>query len=93
MGMRDRFKEGLLNPTWEQIVERNPIIAFSFYLCGRVHVLLAVADEIIENLDQAFRDKVVDGGRVERAESLMWFVDAWGVRSRMDNVSGKELFL
>jgi hypothetical protein len=58
--------------TWEQIVERDPIIAFSFYLCGRVHVLLAVADEIIENLDQAFRDKVVDGGRVERAESLMW---------------------
>jgi hypothetical protein len=51
MGMRDRFKEGLLNPTWEQIVERDPIIAFSFYLCSRVHVLLAVADEIIENLD------------------------------------------
>jgi hypothetical protein len=47
-------------------------MAFSIYLCGRKNVLLNVADEIIENLDQGFSGTVVDGGRIERAESLMW---------------------
>jgi hypothetical protein len=35
-------------------------------------VLLAVADEIIENLERGFLGKFVDGGRIERAELLMW---------------------
>jgi hypothetical protein len=72
MKMRERFDTALVNPTWEEIVERDPLIAFSHYLCGRVHVLIAVADEIIENLDYGFSAKCIDGGRVERAESLMW---------------------
>lgn len=72
MKLRDRFKKVLVAPTWEQIVERDPVIAFSHYLSGRVHVLLAVADEIIENLDHGFLGEFVDVGRVERAESLMW---------------------
>lgn len=72
MRMRDRFKSVLVNPTWEQIVERDPLVAFSHYLSGRVHVLLAVSDEIIENLDQGFTREHIDVGRIERAESLMW---------------------
>jgi hypothetical protein len=72
MTMQDRFAAVLVNPTWEQIVERDPLIVFSNYLCGRVHVLLAVGDEIIENLDHGFLGKSVKGGRVERADSLMW---------------------
>lgn len=72
MRMRNRFKVALVAPTWEQIVERDPIIAFSHYLSGRVHVLLAVADEIIENLDQGFADTIVDGDRIGRAEDLTW---------------------
>jgi hypothetical protein len=56
---------------WEQMVD-DPIIAFSFYLSGRKNVLLGLSDEIIENLDRGFSDAVVDGGRIERAESLMW---------------------
>jgi len=72
MRMRDRFEHVLLNPSWEQIVERDPLIAFSHYLCGRVHLLLAVADEIVENLDAGFSGESIDGGHVERAESLMW---------------------
>ncbi len=35
----------LINPTWEQIVERDPLIAFSRYLSGRKNVLLAIAAE------------------------------------------------
>ena len=66
------IKEVLVNPTWEQMVEREPLIAFSWYLSGRKNVLLAVADEIIETLDRAFSGPVVDGGGIDRAESLMW---------------------
>jgi hypothetical protein len=62
----------LINPTWEQMVEREPLIAFSWYLSGRKNVLLNVAEEIIENLDRAFSGSVVDGGRLDRAESLLW---------------------
>jgi len=72
MNIHNRLKEPLINPTWDQLVERDPLIAFSHYLCGRVHVLFAVAHEIIENLDAGFAEKSVDEGRVGRAESLMW---------------------
>lgn len=72
MRMRDRFKQALINPTWEQIVERDPLMAYSHYLSGRVHVLLAIADEVVENLDAGFSAECVDGGRLVRAESLMW---------------------
>ncbi len=70
--MHQRFKAPLINPTWEEIVARDPLMAFSHYLSGRVHVLLELADEIIEHLDQGFSEACVDGGRVQRAESLMW---------------------
>ena len=72
MQMRDRSKTTLLNPTSEQMIERDPLVAFSHYLAGRVHVLLALADEIIDNLDQGFAGPSIDVGRVARAESLMW---------------------
>src|SRR6266702_1313658 len=62
----------LINPTWEQMVQREPLMAFSFYLSGRKNLLLAIADEIIENLERAFAGTMVDGDRVERAENLMW---------------------
>jgi hypothetical protein len=35
-------------------------------------VLCLFASEIIENLDNGFSGQSIDGGRVERAESLMW---------------------
>ena len=69
----ERFQKTLVNPTWAQTVEREPLIAFSHYLSGRVNVLCSFADEIIENLDKGLSGSCVDGGRVERAESLMWF--------------------
>lgn len=72
MTMLERFKEPLINPTWEQIVERDPLMAFSHYLSGRVHILLALKEEILEHLESGFSGKHVDGGRVGRAESLMW---------------------
>jgi hypothetical protein len=69
----ERFQQTFVNPTWAQTVEREPLVAFSHYLSGRVNVLCSFADEIIENLDEGFSGECVDGGQVERAESLMWF--------------------
>lgn len=72
MKMRDHFKSVLVNPTWEQMVERDPLIAFSHFLSGRVQVLFAISDEVIENLDGGFSKQAIDYGRIIRAESLMW---------------------
>jgi hypothetical protein len=69
----ERFQEVLVNPTWAQIVERDPLITFSHYLSGRVNVLSSFADEIIENLDIGFSGQSVDNARIQRADSLMWF--------------------
>src|ERR1035438_4618761 len=69
----ERFEQTLVNVTWAQIVEREPLIAFSHYLSGRVNVLCLFADEIIENLDKGFSGQCVNGSQIERAESLMWF--------------------
>jgi hypothetical protein len=86
----DRFQHILTNPTWAQTVEREPLIAFSHYLSGRVNVLCSFADEIVENLDEGFSGECVDGGRVERAESLMWFwlLGAYEVVRTMDQAKG-----
>jgi hypothetical protein len=62
----------LINPTWERVIEREPMILFSWYLSGRKNVLLTIANEIIENLDGAFADSVIDGGKLDSAESLFW---------------------
>jgi hypothetical protein len=69
----ERFQQTFVNPTWAQTVAREPLIVFSHYLSGRVNVLCSFADEIIENLDKGFLPECIDGGRIERAESLMWF--------------------
>lgn len=70
--MRDRIKDVLINPTWDQITAHDPLIAFSFYLDGRKNALLSIAEEIIENLDHAFSGPAIDGSHLDRAESLMW---------------------
>ena len=69
---KSRAKETSNNQTWEQMVEREPLIAFSWYLSGRVNVLLSISHEIIDCLDRGFTGRTIDGSLVERAESLMW---------------------
>ncbi len=73
MKYRERFGESLLNPTEEQLLEREPLLAFSFYLSGRVLVLCDLADEIVANLDQGFSAETINGGVIGRADTLMWF--------------------
>jgi hypothetical protein len=64
--------EILINPTWEQQVEREPLLAFSFILSTRNNQLLTVADEILELLDDGISEKFIYGPKVTRAGILMW---------------------
>lgn len=70
--MKRHLDRPLINPTWDQIVEREPLIAFSNYLSGRVNVLFDITSEIVENLDIGFSAELVHGGKITRAETLMW---------------------
>ncbi len=73
MKYRERFGEGLFNPTEDQLLEREPLLAFSFYLAGRVLFLCALAEEIVANLDQGFSVEPINGDVIGRADMLMWF--------------------
>lgn len=57
--MEKRHTAPLINPTWEEMTAREPLLAFSFYLSGRVNVLLGIADEVVRHLDDGFSDGAV----------------------------------
>ncbi len=80
MGTDKATKKGrrikcLVNPTEEEILAQEPLIAFSFYLSGRNNILLSVSDEIIEKFDKGFAndDCGLDCGLIGHASTLMWF--------------------
>lgn len=66
-----RFKECLENPT-EEMLTREPLMAFSFYLSGRNNVLLFLSDEIIDNLDKGFTGSTIQAELIGRASTLIW---------------------
>lgn len=70
--IKKRIKECLVNPTEEEILTREPLMAFSFYLSGRNNLLLSLSDEIIENLDKGFSMNTIQGGLIGHASTLMW---------------------
>lgn len=70
--IKKRIKEGLVNLTKEEILTREPLIAFSFYLSGRNNILLSLSDKIIENLDKGFSMNTIQGGLIDHASTLMW---------------------
>ncbi|GAB3266043.1 hypothetical protein [Chitinimonas naiadis] len=68
----ERFEDCLINPTEADLLDRDPIMAFSFYLSGRVAVLSEVAAEIVEDLDVGYSGVSINGARIAHAEKLMW---------------------
>jgi hypothetical protein len=73
--MKDRrnFKV-LFNPTQDQRLEREPLLAFSFYLSGKNNILLSLSDTIIEQLDEGFSDrKNLNINLIGEASSSFWF--------------------
>ncbi|WP_074766556.1 hypothetical protein [Magnetospirillum fulvum] len=70
--MTKRSRETLFNPTWEEMVESDPLLAFSFYLSGRVNVLLDLGDDIVALLDEGFAADCAYADKIERASTIMW---------------------
>ena len=62
----------LINPTWEQEVSREPLLAFSFALSTRNNQLASIADEILENLDKGISKELIDSIYVAKAGILVW---------------------
>lgn len=62
----------LINPTEEEILEREPLLAFSFALSTRHNQLTSIADEILDNLDKGISSELVDMKYVTRAGILVW---------------------
>ena len=72
--MNKRIKNCLINPSEEDLLVRDPLMAFSFYLSGRNNILLNTGDEIIELLNEGFTGKsIIKGDKIQQAETLMWF--------------------
>jgi hypothetical protein len=64
----------LLNPSREEVLGREPLLKFSFYLSDKNNLLLSVADEIVENLDKGFAlENKICGDFVAEASCMMWF--------------------
>lgn len=62
----------LVNPTWEEQVEREPLLAFSFILSTRHNQLTSVADEILDLLEQGISKELILGPKVTKAGILIW---------------------
>lgn len=72
MGMIQRFNTVLINPTQDERLAREPLLAFSFYLSSRVLQLLSIAVEVTDDLDKGFGTNPIDHARVGRASTMMW---------------------
>lgn len=72
MGMLQRFKTVLINPSQDEELNREPLLAFSFYLSSRVLQLLSLAVEINDDLDKGFDANAVDGTQIGRTSTMMW---------------------
>ncbi len=70
--MKKRITQILENPTEEELLAREPLLNFSFYLSGRNNVLLSILDEIIENLNNGFSSTPIQGNLIEHASMLVW---------------------
>jgi len=71
----NRYKkkwEVLINPSWEEQVSREPLLAFSFVLSTRNNQLAIVADEILDNLDKGISKEFIDGQYVTKAGISIW---------------------
>ena len=67
-----RELEVLINPTWEEMVSREPLLAFSFALSTRNNQLATIADEILDNLDKGISKNLIDSTYVTRAGISVW---------------------
>ena len=71
--MTKKRYEVLINPSEKEMLEREPLMAFSFYLSGRNNLLLSLLDEIIERLNSGFSSGAVNkNSSIQDASDQMW---------------------
>jgi hypothetical protein len=58
--------------TFDEMADAEPLVRFSFYLAGRVQVLLGMQSEILDHLNNLSVDGPIDFDRVATAERLSW---------------------
>ena len=62
----------LINPSWEDQVAREPLLAFSFVLSTRHNQLTTIADEILDNVDKGISKEKIDTKYTTKAGILIW---------------------
>lgn len=70
---KKRINYILINPTEEEIFEREPLLKFSFYLSDKNNLLLSTSDEILNYLDSGFNILKMNTQLIGKASSLLWF--------------------
>ena len=63
----------LFNPTEEEMLNREPLLNYSFYLSSKNILLLNTIDTILENLDMGFSESSTNGDFISDASILTWF--------------------
>jgi hypothetical protein len=72
MGMLDRFKILLINPTEAEELNRETLLKFSFYLSSRVIQLLSLGEEIEGKLEVGLSEEIIDGRALGKSGVLAW---------------------
>ena len=67
-----RKQDVLVNPTWEEMISNEPLLAFSFALSTRNNQLATIADDILDNLDMGISEEFIDGAHVTKAGINVW---------------------
>ena len=71
--MTGKRRKLLLNPTKDELLQEEPLLAFSFYLSCKNNILLETKDEIIECLDKGFQGERLNTGFIGHASVMMWY--------------------
>lgn len=63
----------LINSSEEEIIQREPLLKYSFYLSSKNNLLLNTIDTIRNKLDIGITDKYINSDLVGDASILTWF--------------------
>jgi hypothetical protein len=69
----NRRMKCLNNPTENERLDREPFLAFSFYLSSQNNILLGTIDTINEKLNNGFSSKSIKADCISDASVLLWF--------------------
>ncbi len=65
--------ECLINPTDDEMIQREPLLKYSFYLSSKNNLLLNTIDTIKVKLEKGITEKLINADLVADASILTWF--------------------